>query len=122
MTLSGARACLRPITCVRWGEKWYLIDSLLVRIHCIIVMIRWTGLAPWEFKSLFSGSLTFKEGDDAKRSARVPASHNLCARAFRLSVSHSDSLSLSLTLCLLFDSLSASHHLYTRALRLCLFL
>jgi hypothetical protein len=20
-----------------------------VRIHCIIVMIRWTGLAPWEF-------------------------------------------------------------------------
>ena len=27
-----------------------LIDNLLVRIHFIIVMIRWTGLAPWEFK------------------------------------------------------------------------
>ena len=24
-------------------------DNLLVRIHFIIVMIRWTGLAPWEF-------------------------------------------------------------------------
>jgi len=27
-----------------------LIDNLLVRIHFIIVMIRWTGLAPWEFR------------------------------------------------------------------------
>ena len=26
------------------------IDNLLVRAHCIIVMIRWTGLAPWEFE------------------------------------------------------------------------
>ena len=25
------------------------IDNLLVRIHYIIVMMRWTGLAPWEF-------------------------------------------------------------------------
>jgi len=25
-----------------------LIDNLLVRIHFIIVMIRWTGLAPWD--------------------------------------------------------------------------
>jgi len=24
--------------------------SLLVRIHFIILMIRWTGLAPWEFE------------------------------------------------------------------------
>ena len=23
---------------------------VLVRIHCIILMIRWTGLAPWEFE------------------------------------------------------------------------
>ena len=29
-----------------------------VRIHFIIVMIRWTGLAPWEFEFLFPGSLT----------------------------------------------------------------
>jgi len=26
-----------------------MIDNLLVRIHFIIVMIRWTGLASWEF-------------------------------------------------------------------------
>ena len=34
------------------------IDNLLVRIHFIFVMIRWTGLAPWEFESPFPGSLT----------------------------------------------------------------
>ena len=30
----------------------------MVRIHLIIVMIRWTGLAPWEFEFPFPGSLT----------------------------------------------------------------
>ena len=35
----------------------FLIDNLLVRIHLIIVMIRWTGLAPWEFDFPFPGSL-----------------------------------------------------------------
>ena len=34
------------------------IDNLLVRIHFIVVMIRWTGLAPWEFEFPFPGSLT----------------------------------------------------------------
>ena len=33
------------------------IDSLLVRIHFIIAMIR-TGLAPWQSEFLFPGSLT----------------------------------------------------------------
>jgi len=28
----------------------FFIDNPLVRIHFIIVMIRWTGLAPWEFE------------------------------------------------------------------------
>ena len=28
----------------------FFIDNLLVRMHFIIVMIRWTGLAPWEFE------------------------------------------------------------------------
>ena len=36
----------------------FCIDNLLVRIHCIIVMIVWTGLAPWEFELPFPGSLT----------------------------------------------------------------
>jgi len=31
----------------------FFIDNLLVRIHFIIVMIRWTGLAPWKFEFPF---------------------------------------------------------------------
>ena len=29
-------------------EREFFIDNLLDRFHFIIVMIRWTGLAPWE--------------------------------------------------------------------------
>ena len=39
-------------------EREFFNDNLLVRIHFIIVMIRWTGLAPWEFEFPFPGSLT----------------------------------------------------------------
>ena len=38
-------------------QREFFIDNLLVRIHFIIVMIRWTGLAPWEFEYPFPGSL-----------------------------------------------------------------
>ena len=31
-------------------EREFFIANLLVRIHFLIVMIRWTGLAPWEFE------------------------------------------------------------------------
>ena len=31
-------------------ERRFFIDNLLVRIHFIIVMVRWTGLAPWVFE------------------------------------------------------------------------
>jgi hypothetical protein len=34
------------------------MDNLQVRIHFIIVMFRWTGLAPWQFEFPFLGSLT----------------------------------------------------------------
>ena len=34
-------------------ESEIFIDNLLVRIHFIIVMIRWTGLVPWEFEFPF---------------------------------------------------------------------
>ena len=37
----------------------FCFDCLLVRIHCVIVMIEWTGLAPWKFEFHFPGSLTF---------------------------------------------------------------
>jgi len=43
---------------LRKTERKFFIDNLLVRIHFIIVMIRWTGLAPWEFEFPFPGSLT----------------------------------------------------------------
>ena len=33
-------------------EREFLIGNLLVRNHLIIVMIRWTGLAPWVFEVL----------------------------------------------------------------------
>jgi len=35
---------------VKYREREFFVDNLLVRIHFIIVMIRWTGLAPWEFE------------------------------------------------------------------------
>ena len=34
------RVAFRP---PHWGEREFFIDNLLVRIHVIIVMIRWTG-------------------------------------------------------------------------------
>ena len=37
------------------AEKEFFIGNLLVRIHCIIVMFRWTGLAPLEFEFPFPG-------------------------------------------------------------------
>ena len=40
------------------GEREFFIDNLLVQVHFIIVMIRWTSLAPWEFEFSFPGSLT----------------------------------------------------------------
>jgi len=38
-------------------EREFFIDNLLVRIHYIIVMMKWTGLSPREFEFLFPGSL-----------------------------------------------------------------
>ena len=53
---SGFSPC-GPQNCERALEREFFIDNLLVRIHFIIVMIWWTGLAPWEFESPFPGSL-----------------------------------------------------------------
>ena len=36
-------------------EREFFIANLLVRIHFIIVVIRWTGLAPWAFEFPFPG-------------------------------------------------------------------
>ena len=40
---------------LRPREREFFINYLLVRIHLIIMMIRWIGLAPWEFELCFSG-------------------------------------------------------------------
>jgi len=37
-------------------ESEFFIDNLLVQNHFLNVVIRWTGLAPWEFKFPFPGS------------------------------------------------------------------
>ena len=34
------------------AEREFFSDNLPVRIHFIIVMIKWTGLAPWELHLL----------------------------------------------------------------------
>ena len=39
----------RSVFGIRCSEREFFIDNLLVRIHFIIEMIWWTGLAPWEF-------------------------------------------------------------------------
>ena len=39
-------------------EREFFLDNLLARIHIIIEMIRWTGLAPWEIEFPFPGNLT----------------------------------------------------------------
>ena len=39
-------------------ERDFFVENLLGRVHYIIKMIWWTGLAPWVFKFPFTGSLT----------------------------------------------------------------
>ena len=50
-SVNGFRSCVSG-----WRDleaREFFIDNLLARIHSIIVMIRGTGLAPWEFEFLF---------------------------------------------------------------------
>ena len=57
-------------------EREFFVDILLVRIHCIIAMIRWTGLAPWGFESPFPGSFvsTFLGGRHSASLSRIRGS------------------------------------------------
>jgi len=47
--ISGRMAALGHPAAVR-DQREFFIDNLLVRIHFIIVVIRRTSLAPWEFE------------------------------------------------------------------------
>ena len=51
---AGTPSGLRPA-----GQKQFFVDNFLVRIHFVIVMIRWTGLAQWEFEFSFPGGIIF---------------------------------------------------------------
>ena len=42
-------------------ERDFFIDNLLVQIHLIIEMIRWTGLAPREFELPWEFEFPFPE-------------------------------------------------------------
>jgi len=54
----GLEADVRVVQDVRsLSEIEFFIDNLLVRVHFIIVMITWTGLAPREFEFLFQVAL-----------------------------------------------------------------
>ena len=53
------------------AQRDFFIDNLLVRIHFIIDMIWWTGLAPWEFEFPFPGSLTSTFLDSTHTSTTV---------------------------------------------------
>jgi len=64
----------------RTREREFFIANLLVRIHFIIEMSWWTGLAPWEFEFPFPGRLlsTFpamKKSIRRQRSAAGSRSH-----------------------------------------------
>ena len=57
-----------------YEEREFFIDNLLVRILFIIVRIRWTGLAPWEFE-LRHHLLEEKAGEElalVRREEEVP--------------------------------------------------
>ena len=93
----------------REREREFLIDHLPVQIHLIIVMIRWNGLAPWEFEFPFPGSLTSSFLVNTFLALSLSISHSLSlsvslsvslSRALSFSISHSLSLSLSPSLSL----------------------
>ena len=81
------------------------MNYLLVRIHFIIVMIRWTGLAPWEFEFPFPGSLTStfrrrggRVSQNVSSTQRINNPEGLTLTALQVSLSLSLSLSLFLPL------------------------
>ena len=68
---------------VEWREeREFRIDNLLVRIHFIIVMIRWTGLAPWEWREPAPGRR--RGAPLSPRAAPTPVSSTGSAESLRV--------------------------------------
>ena len=57
-TVGSSRQRIQNGSSPKTAKSDFFMDNLLVRIHFIIAMIRWTGLAPWELEFPFPGSLT----------------------------------------------------------------
>jgi len=74
----------------RLSKRESFIDNLLVRLHFIIMMIRWTGLAPWEFE--FSNALQVAEPRTKVDLTKYTEVHSFEARPL---ISSSSSLLLS---------------------------
>ena len=71
----------QPVLDGELPERYFFIHNLLVRIHFIVVMIRWTGLAPWEFEFPFPGSLTSTFLEELPQNgARQSQMSTLCPR------------------------------------------
>ena len=65
------------------SQRQFFIDNLLVRINFIIVMIRWTGLAPWEFEFPFPSQGRINES--LRAAYGLP---RLCLHAARVAFAH----------------------------------
>ena len=44
------------------AHREFVIDNLLVRFRFVVVMIRWTGLASWEFEFPFPSTFLCRSG------------------------------------------------------------
>jgi len=75
-------------------EREFCIDNLLVRIHYIIEMIKWTGLAPCEFEFPFPGSLISTFQGSQEKLSSLSSHIEGCSRpdALRVSVYRGTSL------------------------------
>jgi len=67
---ASARGRREPL--VVWPESECLIDNPLVRIHCIVVMIRWTGLAPYIYPPMQVEAVLAKAERASARGRREP--------------------------------------------------
>ena len=91
--------CESGVYITRDREKEFFIDNLLVRIHFIIEMIWWTGLAPWRLEFRFPGSLMYLPSTGGIYCKGRAAAWRSAPLSLSVSLSLSRSLSLSYPTC-----------------------